>query len=96
MEGALLGHLRAEGKRLILHVGNHNITGTFKDLGKTLHVVQRKEGGGSGSGSSGSGSGIGGGEEYTVKCIVRRKLVFTERPHPVISAALAKPTVGKK
>ncbi len=89
MEGALLGHLRAEGKRLILHVGNHNITGTFKDLGKTLHVVQRKDGGGSGSG--------GGGEEYTVKCIVRRKLVFTERPQPVISAALAKPTtVGKK
>jgi len=79
--GLLLGHLRSEDKRLVLHLGNHNISGTFKDLSKPLHVVERKE----------VGDGMGA-EEYIVKCIVKRKLVFTDRPQPVISAATQKKT----
>lgn len=87
-EGRFLGHLKLEDKRLLLQVGNHNIVGALKDLERTLHVVKRR-------------AGVEGGQAaFDVLCVVRRKLVFTDRPQPVISAALqggpGRPVTGKK
>jgi hypothetical protein len=74
-DGRLAGYLRrAEGDRLLLQVGNHTISGSFETLDKALHILQRSE----------SEAGT----EYVVSCVVRRKLVFTERSVPVISASL--------
>ena len=64
-------------------MGNHNIVGALKDLERALHVVKRR------GGAAGGGEGGDGGVAYEVLCVVRRKLVFTDRPQPVISAALA-------
>ncbi len=69
-----LGHLKVDDKRLLLQVGGHNIVGSLKDLDRALHVMKQRPGGG-------------GGVAYEVLCVVRRKLVFTERPQPVITAA---------
>lgn len=74
-DGRLAGYLRrADGDRLLLQVGNHTISGSFETLDKALHILQRSE----------SEAGA----EYVVSCVVRRKLVFTERSVPVISASL--------
>jgi hypothetical protein len=81
--GRLLCHLRQEGKGLVLRVGNHTVVGSLKDLPKPLHVMQRQD--------SQDGS-----VRLQVRCIVRRKLVFTERPQPVISAALGEASLGGK
>ena len=74
--GRILGHLRQEDRGLVLRVGNHTVVGALRELPKALHVMQREAGGG------------GGEVRLVVRCIVRRKLVFTDRPQPVISSAL--------
>jgi len=73
--GRILGHLRQEDRGLVLRVGNHTVVGALRELPKALHVMQREAGGG-------------GEVRLVVRCIVRRKLVFTDRPQPVISSAL--------
>ena len=75
-ENRFLGHLKVDGKRLLLQVGGHNIVGALKDLDRALHVMKRRP-------------DEGGGTAYEVLCVVRKKLVFTDRPQPVITAAAA-------
>lgn len=72
-EQRFLGHLKVDDKRLLLQVGGHNIVGSVKDLDRALHVVKRRPDAGDAA--------------FEVLCVVRRKLVFTDRPQPVITAA---------
>ena len=81
--GRILCHLRQEDRGLVLRVGNHTVVGAFRDLPKTLHVMQRED-------------GADGSVRLVVRCVVRRKLVFTDRPQPVISSALGEVSLGGK
>ena len=83
-DGRLAGYLRridadGTGERLLLQVGNHTITGSYQTLDKALHVLQRAE-------TEASIDDVS--PVYVVSCVVRRKLVFTDRSVPVISASL--------
>ncbi len=71
--GRVLCHLRAEDRGLVLRVGSHTVVGHFKELSKALHVMQREE--------SADGSA-----KLIVRCIVRRKLLFTARPQPILAS----------
>lgn len=64
-----------QDNRLVLLAGNQRIVGSVQPLPKALHVLQKRDGAG------------GAAPEYVVHCVVKRKLVFTARPVPVISAA---------
>jgi len=79
--GRLLCHLRQEDRGLVLRVGNHTVVGALKELPKALHVMQRQDG----------SDGV---VRLVVRCIVRRKLVFTDRPQPVISSALGEASLA--
>ena len=83
LAGRLLCHLREEDSGLVLRVGNHTVVGAFRDLPKRLHVMQRED-------------GADGSVRLVVRCVVRRKLVFTDRPQPVISSALGEVSLGGK
>ena len=83
--GRVLGHMQREDKGLVLRVGNHNVVGSLKDLPKALHVMQREE-----------GAAEGAPPRLVVRCVVRRKLVFTDRPQPVISAAQGEASLGAR
>ena len=88
-DGRLAGYLRradadGSGERLLLQVGNHTITGSYQTLDKALHVLQRLEP----SPSSTTMEDVNASPVYVVSCVVRRKLVFTDRSVPVISASL--------
>ena len=86
--GRILCHLRQEDRGLVLRVGNHTVVGALRELPKALHVMQRE------GGDDGGGGGGGGGVRLVVRCIVRRKLVFTDRPQPVISSALGEASLA--
>lgn len=74
-DGRLLGHIRlASDDRLLLQVGTHVVEGRLAPLDKALHVMRRQR-------------AADGGVEFVVASVVRRKLVFTERPEALISAA---------
>ena len=87
-DGSFMGFLKVADKRLLLQVGNHNIVGSFQPLDKAFHVLQRRQlqqpSEQLGSAAEEQEQGV----EYIVRCVVRRKLVFTSRPQPVITAAL--------
>ena len=78
--------LRGPRAALLLQVGNHNIVGSFQPLDKAFHVLQRRQlqQPSEQLGSAAEEQGV----ESIVRCVVRRKLVFTSRPQPVITAAL--------
>ena len=78
-DGRLVGLLKAAGGgRLTLQVGNHTIEGAFTALDKALHVLRRVPAADADAAPA-----------YVVACVVRRKLVFTDRPEQLISAAAA-------
>ena len=85
-DGRLAGYLRRAdagctgGDRLLLQVGNHTITGFYQTLDKALHVLQSAE--------PSHNKDVNAPHEFVVSCVVRRKLVFTDRSVPVISASL--------
>lgn len=86
-DGRLAAYLRradadGNGERLLLQVGNHTITGSYQTLDKALHVLQRAEP------TTASATMEDASPVYVVSCVVRRKLVFTDRSVPVISASL--------
>ena len=76
-----------QDSRLVLLVGNHRVVGKEETLPKPLHVLQLRPG--AQEEDMGCASPP---PEYVVRCIVRRKFVFTARPQPIISAAAALPT----
>jgi hypothetical protein len=73
------------GKTAILHVGNHRVAGAVVELKKPVVVVSKVPAGAAG----GEEGAAGGAAAYTVDAVIRWKLLFTERPQPVITAAVA-------
>ncbi len=78
-DGRLIGAVRAASDgRLLLHVGTHVVEGKLATLDRALHVLRRQPAADEADAPA-----------FVVACIVRRKLVFTDRPEQLISAASA-------
>ena len=75
-DGLVIGHVRnSPDGRLLLQVGTHVVEGKLVLLDRALHVLRRQlEGDG------------GGAPSFVVTCVVRRKLLCTDRPEALISA----------
>jgi hypothetical protein len=81
-------------------VGTHRITGTVERLPKPVIIVGRAAdapagGGDDGGAGAGAGGWAGGGDdddgpapppEYIVKAVVRWRVLFTDRPQPIIGS----------
>lgn len=97
--GVLMGHIamQADGKTATLQVGSHRVTGAVVQLQQPLVVLERKtKFDSSGNGRMELVDENAGAEEtdanepgvaYVVAAVVKRKLVFDDRPQPIISAA---------
>ena len=74
-DGLVIGHVRsASDGRLLLQVGTHVVEGKLASLDRALHVLQRQP------------ESAGGAPSFVVTCVVRRKLLCTDRPEALISA----------
>ena len=92
-----------QGKKALLLVGNHKVKGVVEELDAPLVLLEQREGGAGGGDGAGSGAGddeamLASGDEqerpaalrnvaYVVKAKIKRKIIFTERPQPIIRAA---------
>jgi hypothetical protein len=56
----------------MLIIGHHVLTGKVSKFEKPLAIMQKIESGGSGI-------------EYKVQGIIKRKLIFSERPRPIVA-----------
>ncbi|KAI9463225.1 Ctf8-domain-containing protein [Lactarius psammicola] len=82
--GQLVGHLTIDdsGKgKPTLRIGYHLLEGTIVSLAKPLAVLQR------GFGATGEGAPsttVAAATSYTIRALVRKKIVFSKRPTPIV------------
>lgn len=95
-------HPSQDGSKVVLQVGNHRVAGELEVLGKPLLLIQKHRlappppGDGSAvAGDDGAPAATAppaaapGSVEYVARAVVRRKLVFRERPQPIVGASPA-------
>ncbi|KAH9041622.1 Ctf8-domain-containing protein [Lactarius pseudohatsudake] len=93
--GQLVGHLTIDdsGKgKPTLRIGYHLLEGTIVSLAKPLAVLQRVmhcgDDGGEGLGAPGEGTAsTAAATSYTIRTLVRKKIVFSKRPTPIVGAS---------
>lgn len=91
-----------DGSKVVLQVGNHRVNGELETLGKPLLLIEKhrlpavsaaaaSEGGAAAEAPTTSDvpPPASGAVEYLARAVIRRKLVFRDRPQPIVGAAAA-------